>query len=43
MLRGTVIYHLEKIGFGLVFSGLDDEQKATITELVEQSGDKPAG
>ncbi len=43
MLRGTVIYHLEKVGFGLIFSGLDEEQKATVSELVEQNGDKPGG
>ena len=37
MLSGKVIYHLEKIGFGMIFNELTDEQKETIYALVEQS------
>lgn len=37
MLRGSVIYHLEKIGFGMIFNELNDEQKETISALIEQS------
>ena len=42
MFSGTVIYHIEKIGFGLVFANLNEEQQETIASLVEHSRDKTA-
>ena len=39
MLCGTVIYHIEKIGFGLNFTGLNEEQKETISSLIERYKD----
>ncbi|HEV7904724.1 MAG TPA: PilZ domain-containing protein [Pyrinomonadaceae bacterium] len=34
-LRGRVIYHLPKVGFGLAFINLTDEQKQMIAFLIE--------
>ena len=34
-LRGRVSYHLDKVGFGLVFTGLTDEQKQMLAILIE--------
>lgn len=36
LLQGTVIYHIEKVGFGLAFSDLNDQQKEVITSLMER-------
>lgn len=41
LLCGTVIYHIEKIGFGLNFTGLDQEQKETLAALIEHYKDTP--
>lgn len=41
MLTGTVIYHIEKIGFGLGFAGLNEEQKATVSSLIAHYKDNP--
>ena len=37
-LQGTVRYHMEKIGFGLVFEDLNPEDESAIKELIEQCG-----
>jgi hypothetical protein len=42
MLRGTVLYQIEKIGFGLTFAELDAEQKATISSLIAHYVNNPA-
>ena len=34
-LQGVVIYQLEGIGFGLVFAGLEDEEKDAIEVLLD--------
>jgi hypothetical protein len=36
-LQGTVIYHMERVGFGLTFDEIDLEDKAKIKELVSQA------
>ncbi len=35
-LQGSVLYHLEKIGFGLRFADLTPEDESAIKELIEQ-------
>jgi hypothetical protein len=35
-LTGRVKYHMERVGFGLIFEGLSDEQLADLSHLVEQ-------
>jgi hypothetical protein len=35
-LSGRVKYHMERVGFGVVFQGLSDEQFADLSQLVEQ-------
>ncbi len=42
MLRGEVIYHLEKIGFGLIFTELNDEQKQAVASLIEHYVNNPS-
>lgn len=34
-LRGKVIYHLPKVGFGLIFLDLTDEQRQMLAFLIE--------
>jgi hypothetical protein len=41
MLSGTVLYYIEKIGFGLIFAALNEEQKEGITSLIEYYRDNP--
>ncbi|MBD0327024.1 MAG: PilZ domain-containing protein, partial [Pyrinomonadaceae bacterium] len=41
MLCGTVIYHIEKVGFGMIFTELNDERQATIHSLIEHYRDNP--
>jgi hypothetical protein len=41
MLCGTVSYHIEKIGFGLVFTNLNDEQSESISALIEHYVNNP--
>jgi hypothetical protein len=40
-LQGSVLYHLDKIGFGLRFSNLTPQDESALKELIEQSA-KPA-
>jgi PilZ domain len=40
-LQGSVLYHLEKIGFGLRFADLTPQDESALIELIEQSA-KPA-
>jgi hypothetical protein len=40
LLRGSVLYHIEKVGFGLSFGELSAEQKETVASLIEQHKDK---
>jgi len=35
-LQGSVLYHLEKIGFGLRFIGLTSQDESVLKELIEQ-------
>src|SRR3954453_12175453 len=35
-LSGRVKYHMERVGFGVIFQGLSDEQLADLSHLVEQ-------
>jgi hypothetical protein len=35
-LTGRVKYHMERVGFGVIFEGLSDEQLADLSHLVEQ-------
>lgn len=42
MLQGEVIYHLERIGFGLLLAELNDEQKQSIASLIEHYVNNPA-
>ena len=35
-LSGWVKYHMERVGFGVVFQGLSDEQLTDLSRLVEQ-------
>jgi hypothetical protein len=35
-LQGSVLYHLEKIGFGLRFTGLTPQEESILKELIEQ-------
>jgi hypothetical protein len=35
-LTGRVKYHMERVGFGVVFQDLSDEQLADLSRLVEQ-------
>lgn len=37
-LRGVVNYHLEGVGFGMLFANLDPEAAAAIRRLVEAGG-----
>ena len=43
-LRATVLYHMDKIGFGLKFEDLTPEQEEAIRAVMEeaQRGDAPA-
>jgi hypothetical protein len=41
MLQGEVIYHLERIGFGLLFKELNDEQTQLIASLIEHYVNNP--
>jgi hypothetical protein len=41
MFQGEVIYHLERIGFGLLFAELNAEQHKTIEFLIEQHNARP--
>jgi hypothetical protein len=41
LLRGKVIYHIEKIGFGLSFTELSEEQKEMIAVLIEYYRENP--
>jgi hypothetical protein len=36
-LQGTVLYHLDHIGFGLLFKDLSSEDESILKTLVEQS------
>lgn len=36
-LQGTIIYHLERIGFGVTFDGLSSDDEVKIKELVRQA------
>jgi hypothetical protein len=35
-LAGRVKYHMERVGFGLVFQGLTEDQLAGLSRLIEQ-------
>ena len=35
-LSGRVKYHMERVGFGVVFQGLSEDQLADLSRLVEQ-------
>ncbi len=35
-LSGRVKYHMERVGFGLVFQGLTEEQLSELSDLVER-------
>ena len=35
LLSGTVLYNIEKIGFGLTFTDLNEEQKEGVSSLIE--------
>ena len=37
-LRGVVVYHHPTVGFGLRYTGLTEEQKSTLTQLIEGTG-----
>lgn len=39
-LQGTVRYHLEAIGFGLIFEDLSPEDESAITDLIERCAGK---
>lgn len=41
LLCGSVLYHIEKIGFGLTFTDLNEEQKETINVLIEHYRGNP--
>jgi hypothetical protein len=41
LLCGTVLYHIEKIGFGLTFNEPDEEQRAAIASLIQYYKDNP--
>ncbi|MDX6693203.1 MAG: hypothetical protein QOF02_806 [Blastocatellia bacterium] len=41
LLSGTVLYFIEKIGFGLSFTGLNEEQRQDVASLIEQYLDNP--
>jgi hypothetical protein len=41
LLCGTVLYHIEKIGFGLTFTKPNEEQQADISTLIEYYKDNP--
>lgn len=41
MLRGTVIYHIDKIGFGMIFIEMNGEEQETIHSLIEHYKDNP--
>lgn len=41
LLSGTVLYHIEKIGFGLAFPDLDEEQRDALSGLIEYYNDNP--
>ncbi|HEX7999815.1 MAG TPA: PilZ domain-containing protein [Pyrinomonadaceae bacterium] len=41
MLRGSVIYHIDKVGFGMIFTELDKEQQSTIHSMIEHYRDNP--
>lgn len=40
MFSGTVIYHLDKIGFGMLFTDFNEEQKQAVAALMEQGENK---
>jgi hypothetical protein len=40
-LQGSVLYHLEKIGFGLHFEDLTPQDEIALKELIEQNS-RPA-
>ena len=40
-LRGTVHYHLEGVGFGMLFTDLDEETAAAIKRLVGRESPAP--
>lgn len=44
-LRATVIYHMDKVGFGLAFEGLtqDDESSIDLIMREAESSPEPAG
>ena len=35
-LQGSVLYHLEKIGFGLRFTGLTSQEESVLKQLIKQ-------
>lgn len=41
LLRGKVLYHIEKIGFGLNFTDLSEEHREMIAELIGYFADNP--
>lgn len=41
LLRGKAIYHIEKIGFGLHFTGLSEEQEEMLVVLIGHFRDNP--
>lgn len=41
LLCGTVLYQIDKIGFGLTFNELNDEQREAVASLIEYYRDNP--
>jgi hypothetical protein len=41
LLSGKVLYHIEKVGFGLSFPELNDEQRDALCGLIEYYNDNP--